>query len=103
MSVLDGVPAAIEAASRAAACAAVVTKTGNALRGRTPRIVALERAVEIENIREFVFRVGRLADQQPELDQREHDIADVTGALDAPVLEYHAGHHAVSVKREIAA
>src|SRR5581483_6176185 len=51
-----------------------------------PRIFALERLVEIEHADELVARVRGLADQQPEIHQCEHDVADVSGGAHAPVL-----------------
>ena len=42
---------------------------------RAPRVVALERLIEIEDGDELVSGVGRLAHEQLELHQGEHDVA----------------------------
>jgi hypothetical protein len=44
-----------------------------------PRIVALERLIEAEHIREVEARVGGLADEEPEVDEGENDISEIGG------------------------
>jgi hypothetical protein len=74
--------------------------TGPELRRRVPGIVALERAIEIENVDEVVLGIRRLADQETELDECEHDITDVTGTANAPVFQHDARHYTVTFERE---
>jgi len=73
------------------------------LTGAPPRIVALERLIEAEHIRKVEARVGGLADEEPEIDQREHDVAEIGGGPHAPVVEHETRHHSVPIEREVAA
>src|SRR5688500_7440634 len=73
------------------------------LRGTTPRIVALERVVESEDIREIETGVGGLADEEPQVHEGEHDISDVGRRAYAPVLEHQTRHDAIALEREVAA
>jgi hypothetical protein len=72
------------------------------LTGALPRIVALERLVEAKDVRKIEARIGGLADEQPEVDQREDNITNVGGGADSPMIEDEAGHHTISIEREIA-
>ena len=67
-----------------------------------PRILALKRLIEVEHVDKFFARIGRLAHEQLELDQREHDVADVGAVSQAPMLENQAGHDAKSFERQVA-
>src|ERR1035437_767103 len=107
ISARDGTPELMAAASSSAACDALTTRTLIAVcswrglcggRG-VPGIVAVERVPEIEDAREILPRVGRLAQQQAEVDEREDDVPEVGGRSDAPVLEHHAREHAADRKR----
>src|SRR3712207_6184293 len=68
-----------------------------------PGVVALERLPELEHAHELVARVGREADEEAEVHQREHDVAEVRGAPDAPVVEHLAREDAEAIEREVAA
>ncbi len=68
-----------------------------------PRIFALECLIEIEDFHELVARVGGLAHEQSQIHEREHDVADVTAAAYAPVLEHEARHHAEALEGQVAA
>jgi DnaK suppressor protein len=48
------------------------------LTGALPRIVALERLVEAKDVHKIEARIGWLADEQSEVDQREYDVPDVS-------------------------
>src|SRR5260221_3853695 len=121
MSAGVGSPAAMAAASAAAAPPASATnmsgtlcpgagaiKTECTLRCRrsgelrAPRIVALERLIEVEDFAELVPRVRRLAHQQLEIHEREDDVAEVCGRVHAPVIKDEARHDAEAVQRQIA-
>ena len=58
--------------------------------------------IEVEDVGKLIARIRGLAHQQLELDEREHDVADVGSAAYAPVLEDHAGEHAEALEREVA-
>src|ERR1041385_6728317 len=68
-----------------------------------PRVFPLERLVEVEDVDELVAAVGRLAHEEPEVDQREYDIPDLAARPDAPMLEDEAGHDAKALERQIPA
>src|SRR3954464_8043880 len=70
---------------------------------RAPRVVAFEGLVEVEHFEELVARVGGLAHEELQLDEREDDVADVGRAADPPMLEDHPGQDAEPLEREIAA
>src|ERR1035437_4132448 len=111
ISARDGTPAAMAAASISAACDALTTRTliavcsGKALGGGrgVPGVVAVERVPEVEDVREILSRVGRLAQQQAEVDEREDDVSELRGRGDAPVLEHHPREHSVTLQRQAAA
>src|SRR5690606_6096828 len=68
-----------------------------------PGVACLEGLLEIVDPVEAVDRVVVLLDEHAEVDQGEHDLAQVTGSRDPPVFEYRAGHEAPALKRQIAA
>src|SRR5205823_14421746 len=68
-----------------------------------PGVIALESQVEIEYVDELVARILGLAEQKAEVDEAEHDVADVGSGADAPVLEDDARHHAVALERQLTA
>ena len=68
-----------------------------------PRVLPLERLIEVEDLDEFVTRVRGLAHQQTEVYEREYDITDVGAGANAPVLEDDARHHAKALEGQIAA
>lgn len=70
---------------------------------RAPRIFALERLVELVHARELVAAVAWLAPQEAQVDEREHDVADIGGGSHPPVLQDEPRHHAEALEREIAA
>src|SRR6478672_5931873 len=108
----EGVPAAMAARSRAAASAAVATWSSAAERCATalrasdvrgaPRIFLLERGGELEDSKEIVPRILRLADQETHFHQGEHDVTDVDRLADTPVIEHESGHHAEALQGELA-
>ena len=71
------------------------------LAGAPPGIVAVERLVEAEHIGEIETRVGRLANEEPEIDQREHYITDVRSRAHTPVIQHEASHHTKAVDCEV--
>ena len=73
------------------------------LAGAPPRIVALEGLIEAENVGEIQARVRGLTDQKTHLDECEHDVADIGGRSNAPVVENQARHDAVAIERKISA
>src|ERR1700719_87423 len=112
MSERDGTPCSTAARSSSAACDALTTRTliamdsvDAALRGGrgVPGIIAVERVLEVEHAGEIVARVAGLAEQQAKIHQGEHDVPEVGGGCDAPVLEHHPREHTVPLPREIAA
>src|SRR5215211_3495835 len=68
-----------------------------------PRVVALERLLELEHADELVARVAREADEKAEVDEGEDDVAEVGGAAHAPVLEHDAREDAEPLQGEVAA
>src|SRR4051812_28591099 len=66
-----------------------------------PRILALERAIEVEYLGELLACVGRLAHEQTEIYEGEDDVAKIEGALHAPGLEDDASHDAEPFDGEI--
>src|SRR6185295_16708659 len=66
-----------------------------------PRVLAIERLIEVEDAGELLARVGRLAHEKAEVDEREHDVAEIRSTLDSPALEDEARHDAEAVEREI--
>ncbi len=70
---------------------------------RAPRIVAFERLIEVEDFAEFVSCVRRLAHQQLEIHEREDDVAEVRGGVHTPVIQHETRHDAEAVERQIAA
>src|SRR5581483_3645505 len=112
MSAREGMPPAMARASCSALSAAVVTATPDITRrrpdilrplGGVPGIILLERFVEIEDRQEIVARVGRLTDQEVQLDEREDDIAEIRRRSHAPVIQHEARQHAKAVERKVAA
>ena len=69
---------------------------------RTPGVVALERLVEVEDPEELIARIGRLAHEQLELDEGEHDVADVGGAANAPVLQHDPRQNPKTLQSQVA-
>src|ERR1035437_7773818 len=111
ISARDGKLPAMAAGANSAACDALTTRTliavcsGKALGGGrgVPGVVAVERVPEVEDVREILSRVGRLAQQQAEVDEREDDVSELRGRGDAPVLEHHPREHSVTLQRQAAA
>jgi hypothetical protein len=68
-----------------------------------PWVFAIECLVEVVHVGEFLARIGRLAHEESEVDQREHDVTNVGGALHSPALEDEARHDAEALAREVAA
>src|SRR5688572_16760564 len=68
-----------------------------------PRIVAAERLIEAKDVVEVVERIVRLTQQHPEVHQREHDVPDIRGRTDSPMLENEARHHPEALERQIPA
>jgi hypothetical protein len=69
--------------------------------GAVPRIVAFENVVKLEHIDEVVTAIGGLTNQQAEIDQSEHNVADVGGATDSPMIQDVSGEHTVTIERQI--
>src|SRR5687767_2554444 len=68
-----------------------------------PRILTLEGPIEVEDVGEIVARVGRLAEEESEIDEGEHDIADVGGAAHTPVVQDDPRGQAEALEGEVAA
>src|SRR6058998_476522 len=68
-----------------------------------PRIVGPEHLREIVHPLEVRRLVGRLAREQPHIDQREHDPSQVLGAGDAPVPEHRRRQQPELLPREVPA
>jgi len=71
------------------------------LTGASPGIITLERLIEAEHIREIEARVGGLTDEKAEVHEREHNVPEICGGANAPVIEHQARHDAVAVEREV--
>src|SRR5690606_35151739 len=68
-----------------------------------PGIVSLESRAEVEYVREIIACVRRLADEQAELHEGEHDVTDVRTRSEPPVLQHEPGHHSIAGECEIPA
>src|SRR5690606_31020144 len=55
-----------------------------------PGILALERLVEVKDVREVVARILWLTDEQAKIDQGKDNVSNVTGATHTPMIEHHA-------------
>ena len=75
---------------------------GLGLTGASPRVIALERLIESEYVREVEPRIVGLADKQPEVDEREYHVSDIGRRAYAPVVEYETRHHAEPVEGKVA-
>src|SRR5687767_2052924 len=69
---------------------------------RTPWVRSLERFVEVEHISEIVPRVTGLAHQQTSVDEGKHDVSQMRGRADSPMIQHQAGEDAKSFQREFA-
>ena len=69
----------------------------------TPRIFAFESLLEIEYLAEIISRILRLADEQAEVDECEHNVANIAGAFHAPMLEHEFGSYSETLQCECAA
>src|SRR6476660_2507115 len=68
-----------------------------------PPVRVAERVGERVHPLEVLDLVARLGDQQPDLDQREHDAAEVLRPGDAPVRQHGLGQQAELIPGEVAA
>jgi len=67
-----------------------------------PGVVPLERGVEVVHADEVLPGVVRLGREEAQLDHREHHVAHVLGAADAPVLQHLAREHAEPLDGQVA-
>src|SRR2546423_2254668 len=68
---------------------------------RAPGVVAFERLIEIEDGDELFASVRRLAHEQLEVDEGEHDAADVGGAANAPMFQHYPRHDAEPLEGQV--
>ncbi len=68
-----------------------------------PGILALECLIEIKHVDELAPGVGGLAHEQTEIDEGEHDGADVATGPHSPVLEHWARHDPEPIEGHIPA
>src|SRR4051812_41698487 len=69
----------------------------------TPGVLARERLIKVEDVGKFFPRIRGLTHEQPQIDQREHDVAQICAGADPPMLQYEPSHDAELVQREVPA
>src|SRR2546426_538272 len=68
-----------------------------------PAVPGPEHLREVVDALEVLRLVGRLAGEEPDVDQQEHDAPQVLGAADVPVSEHGGGEQPELIQREVAA
>src|SRR5881397_1312766 len=68
-----------------------------------PAVPGPEHLREVVHALEVLRLVGRLAGEEPDVDQQEHDAPQVLGAADIPVSEQGGGEQPELIQREVAA
>src|SRR6266704_269552 len=68
-----------------------------------PAVAGPEHVREVVHVIEVLGLVARLAREQPDVDEREHDAPEVLGAQDAPVPQHRRREQPELLEREIAA
>src|SRR4051794_7750772 len=71
--------------------------------GWVPGKVAHECRLEVVQSDELLTRIGGLLHEKSKIDEREHDLADITCAHDSPTLEHDPAHQSVTVECELPA
>src|SRR5947209_3216577 len=68
-----------------------------------PAVPGPEHLREVVDALEVLRLVGRLAGEEPDVDQQEHDAPQVLGVADVPVAEHRGGEQPELLQREVAA